>query len=105
MGIQLATQTLDKIAASQHVLDMMRDIQDSCGVAIEILNDLLMFDKLESEGLRLEKQIVLLKPLVMKILNQFTIQVEYPSIIILLCFAGPASTRLISLRRHRSLFT
>lgn len=76
LGIQLAITELVKVAHSDPIIDIMRDICDSCNVSIEILNDLLLYDKVESRELQLEIRLVNFKDLYERTLKPFVVQVS-----------------------------
>ena len=77
MGIQLAVQEIAATPAASHLADVMRDIQASCNVSIEILNDLLTYDKLEDGTLSLQSTHTNLRDLLLSILKPFLVQVYY----------------------------
>lgn len=84
MGLELlqaelkAPKGLDGEAAEKEDIDfwlnVTEDTNENAHVAVEILNDLLNYDKLESGTLELETEPVLIWDLVEKTVNQFGIQ-------------------------------
>lgn len=80
MGIQLATSKLLQLQGVQHILDILSDIQDSCNVSIEILNDLLMFDKLENGGMKLDLQYITYRDLLERTVHPFIVQARQSEI-------------------------
>ena len=74
MGIQLARTQL----AAGHVDDsgsILHDVEESCVTAVEILNDILLYDKIEDGRMELEKSDVSAKTLVESVADLFMIQV------------------------------
>lgn len=85
MGLELLQAELkapkglegDKQAAEEDInfwLNVTEDTNENAHVAVEILNDLLNYDKLETGTLELETEPVLIWDLVEKTVNQFGIQ-------------------------------
>jgi signal transduction histidine kinase len=56
MGLQALAEDLQPV--SQENLDTVMEVKDSCNIAVEVLNELLLFDKLENGNLLLEKTTV-----------------------------------------------
>ena len=76
MGIQLAIQDIALIPKSEEVLDIMDSVHTSCSVSIEILNDMLLFDRLEHQGdVDMHFQTADMSQLVDTIAKTFVIQV------------------------------
>lgn len=65
---------------SAEVSSTLRDIKTACAVAIDILNDLLTYEKLDSNILTLEKASYDFIELVRKVCNMFQIQAKYREI-------------------------
>ena len=55
--------------------DMLQDLSDACEIAVNILDDLLLYDKIEDGSLTLEKQICSVRPFLLKGIRLFEIQV------------------------------
>eukprot|EP00602_Paraphysomonas_sp_CaronLab_P004051 CAMPEP_0185021854 /NCGR_PEP_ID=MMETSP1103-20130426/4557_1 /TAXON_ID=36769 /ORGANISM="Paraphysomonas bandaiensis, Strain Caron Lab Isolate" /LENGTH=613 /DNA_ID=CAMNT_0027553619 /DNA_START=540 /DNA_END=2381 /DNA_ORIENTATION=- len=58
MGIQLLTKECAGVLYNKDVTDILTDIDNSCKVAIDILNEFLLANKLEAGNVTLEKEIV-----------------------------------------------
>ena len=50
-------------------LDIVRDVSESSHIAVEILNDLINYDKIESGSLKIEKKLILAEPFILKALK------------------------------------
>eukprot|EP00597_Dinobryon_sp_UTEXLB2267_P000711 CAMPEP_0170070286 /NCGR_PEP_ID=MMETSP0019_2-20121128/8639_1 /TAXON_ID=98059 /ORGANISM="Dinobryon sp., Strain UTEXLB2267" /LENGTH=381 /DNA_ID=CAMNT_0010278535 /DNA_START=675 /DNA_END=1816 /DNA_ORIENTATION=- len=73
MGLRLLNDELQS-AGSIECLQMVKDTQESCQVAIGILSEMLMFDKVESGLLVLEKEIISPVQFIRSVLSPFTVQ-------------------------------
>jgi len=58
MGLKLLEKEVTAQGANRRTLDTIRDTKEACNVALEILNDLLTFDKLEGGLLKLEEEML-----------------------------------------------
>lgn len=77
MGIQLATQEISSLEGCEEVLDIINSVYTSCSVSIEILNDMLLFDRLEHQGdVDMHFQTADMSQLVDTIAKTFIIQVK-----------------------------
>ena len=56
--------------------ETLLDVKSACSIAVEILNDLLSFDKMESGILELHKQVVNVAPLIIDSVNMFASQAK-----------------------------
>jgi len=56
-------------------LPIINDVEDSCEVALEVLNDMLLFDKIESGLLALDVVDIDVWPFIKKTVSLFDIQV------------------------------
>lgn len=65
---------------STEAADIIRDIKSACSVAIDILNDLLTYEKIDSNILALDKSPCDVVLLVKKVFNMFKIQAKYSDI-------------------------
>ena len=50
-------------------LDIVRDVSESSHIAVEILNDLINYDKIESGSLKIEKKFISAEPFILKVLK------------------------------------
>ena len=69
-------QTTFKMASNHIIFMTTKDIQASCNVAVEILNDMLLYDKIESGHLVVELSSVSPWPLIKQSVELFYIQVR-----------------------------
>ena len=53
------------------------DIQDSCFIAISVLNDLLLYDKMEDGMMHLDKSVIGLRTLLDMCIHPFAVQVDH----------------------------
>ena len=74
MGLQVLTDDLS--SADQQILNNLREVRESCDIAVNVLNELLMFDKLEGGTLMVEKEEVNALDLVTKTVALFNMQVR-----------------------------
>jgi signal transduction histidine kinase len=56
MGLKLIQSLRTRDSADQSVFDMADEIKESCDIAIDILNDLLLYEKLEGGILTLDRR-------------------------------------------------
>ena len=82
MGLQYVQSTLEgegggeeSSAAQMEACAMLKEVEYSCDAAIQILNSILTYDKLESGDLVLSRKAVLASPLILSALKPFAIQV------------------------------
>jgi len=75
MGLRLLHDELQSLGNAE-CLQMVKDTQESCEVAIGILSEMLMFDKVESGLLVLEREVFSPVNFIKSILSPFSIQVE-----------------------------
>ena len=73
MGLQVLADDLE--SADQDTLTSLQDVRTSCDIAVNVLNELLMFDKLEGGTLMLEKTKANAMELITKTITPFQIQV------------------------------
>jgi signal transduction histidine kinase len=76
MGTQLAISKLNKTPDGEHIALIMNDVLASCQVSIDVLNDLLLFDKLENGNLELEKKETTVWDIVNNNAKLFVVQVQ-----------------------------
>ena len=77
MGLKLLKSELadDNANLNRQLLETMDDIEHSCDTSLEILNDLLSYEKLDAGILQLERKSVLVYPLLRDTARPFQIQV------------------------------
>ena len=81
MGLQYVQSSLDcgnpvgLSPAQLETCSMLKEVEYSCDAAIQILNSILTYDKLESGNLVLSTQAVCVKPLIVAALKPFAIEV------------------------------
>lgn len=80
MGIQLLTSNMRDLKQKSNVdtapiEGMLSDIRMSCSAAIDILNDLLLYDKLEEGNMVLSRQPILVTSFIEECMHPFEIQV------------------------------
>jgi hypothetical protein len=76
MGTQLAISKLNKTSDGEPIVLIMNDVLASCQVSIDVLNDLLLFDKLENGNLELEKKETTVWDIVNSNAKLFVVQVS-----------------------------
>eukprot|EP00602_Paraphysomonas_sp_CaronLab_P002340 CAMPEP_0185032018 /NCGR_PEP_ID=MMETSP1103-20130426/19833_1 /TAXON_ID=36769 /ORGANISM="Paraphysomonas bandaiensis, Strain Caron Lab Isolate" /LENGTH=497 /DNA_ID=CAMNT_0027567751 /DNA_START=722 /DNA_END=2215 /DNA_ORIENTATION=+ len=76
MGIQLLAANLKDFKGfdTDDTLDIVKDVEGSCRVAIDILDDFLMVNKIEGNNLALERELVPVMDLLHSVVNPFDIQ-------------------------------
>jgi signal transduction histidine kinase len=74
MGIQLARKQLDQNNPAD-ASSILHDVEESCVTAVDILNDILLYDKIEDGRMELDKTIVTAHKLVNSVVNLFMVQV------------------------------
>lgn len=79
MGLQVLTQSLNTYNDHDN-LEVVQDISKSCDIAVNILNELLTFDKLQSGTLLIEKSRVNAMSLVEETVRPFQIQARQANI-------------------------
>ena len=73
MGLQVLSDEMHD--ASAGCQETLVEVRDSCKIAVEVLNELLTFDKLESGTLLLEKSLVNALKLINRAVKPFNAQV------------------------------
>jgi signal transduction histidine kinase len=71
MGIQLARGRNN----AEDVADILHDVEESCETAVEILNDILPYDKIEDGCMERDKTVISVHSLVKSVVNKFNVQV------------------------------
>eukprot|EP00602_Paraphysomonas_sp_CaronLab_P008571 CAMPEP_0185035458 /NCGR_PEP_ID=MMETSP1103-20130426/26856_1 /TAXON_ID=36769 /ORGANISM="Paraphysomonas bandaiensis, Strain Caron Lab Isolate" /LENGTH=477 /DNA_ID=CAMNT_0027572543 /DNA_START=896 /DNA_END=2329 /DNA_ORIENTATION=+ len=74
MGIQLLSKEWGRDFKSVDVGAILGDIDDSCKVAIDILNELLLVNKLETGNIELEKELIVAVDLIKNVTAPFSVQ-------------------------------
>ena len=80
MGINLLIKKFENILnlpKDSTCYDIANDIKSSCAVAVDILSDMLLYDKIESGHLALELAVVSPWSLIKKAVRPFFAQVRY----------------------------
>ena len=77
-GLKLVCDDLESSTARKdcEYFETLLDVKSACSIAVEILNDLLSFDKMESGILELHKQDVNVAPLIIDSVNMFASQAK-----------------------------
>ena len=76
MGLQVLRNDLHSSGATSSILSTLKSLEDASDVAVDILNDLLLFDKLDSGILKLDLTCVSVKPFLMETVEPFLLQVR-----------------------------
>lgn len=74
MGIQLARKQLT-MSNTDDAQSILHDVEESCVTAVDILNDILLYDKIEDGQMELDKTDISAKDLVKNIADLFMVQV------------------------------
>ena len=75
MGLKLLKDELEEAGSTPDIKQMVSDVESSCEISVEILNDLLSYEKLDAGILQLERKSVLVYPLLRDTARPFQIQV------------------------------
>ena len=75
MGLQVLREELLLDRASDSRLATVQSVEDACDIAIDILNDLLLFDKIESGVMKLDISRIPVRLFVMETVKPFFLQV------------------------------
>ncbi len=81
MGLQLAVRKLSEqkisfLESPTEVTEIIEDCQRSCETAVEILNEILTYDKLEAGDMKLNFAPISVKQLIEKNVNPFRVHVS-----------------------------
>jgi signal transduction histidine kinase len=76
------------------LIEVVADISQACNIAVEILNDLLMYEKIEGGLIQLEKEEVEVAPFVTEVLKLFSVQAKALNIDIV--FQNPLDSRVFA---------
>ena len=80
MGLQLLLRQAEKkcdVSLDDQTTGVVRDLQSSCSDAIEVLNDLLTYDKIEDGALQLDKIRLDVRDFVARTIHAFRLQVGH----------------------------
>ena len=77
LGLRYLSDELPKYIQDQDILDTVATSQSACAVSVNTLTDLLTFDKIEDGELKLDRQEVSVKELVLAATSIFAAQVCY----------------------------
>jgi signal transduction histidine kinase len=77
-GLDLLSSCDEKFSVD--VLDILRDVKISCAVAIDILNDLLTYEKMDSNILTLDKSACDMVEILRRVYNMFRVQAIHSNI-------------------------
>lgn len=73
--MSLGLQLLSAPVEPPNRIEIVGDLTEACSTAVTILNDLLLYDKIEEGNLVLEKKPVFVKQFLLKSLGIFSVQV------------------------------
>jgi signal transduction histidine kinase len=76
MGLDLLIEDLPLYSIPSEIIENLNDSKKSCDNAVEVVNDLLTYDKLESNTLVLETEEIDVFPFVTQTIHPFFIQVR-----------------------------
>jgi len=76
MGLQVLSDDLRSAGAADTMLATVKTLEHASDVAVDILNDLLLYDKLDSGLLKLDVQQIPFKSFVTEIMEPFQLQVQ-----------------------------
>ena len=93
LGIKILRGELERLGLLS-LLETAIDTEKSCKTAVDILNDMLLFDKIVSGLMTLEKRLIDPVDFIAKVLGPFHLQVDY---IYLLAFSGGLMSALLLL--------
>ena len=75
MGLKLIRRGLERGEARSMILENLESVEDSCGIAVETLNDILSFEKLDAGLMTLDKEPVQALPFIEACVRLFSMQV------------------------------
>lgn len=73
LGLRILESEVQDMGTAETVLD----VKDSCNKALDTLNELLLYDKLESGSLKLDVETVLPWQLIRDVVRSFQLQVRH----------------------------
>ena len=77
LGLRYLSDELPKYIQDQDILDTVATSQSACAVSVNTLTDLLTFDKIEDGELKLDRQEISVKEMVLAATSIFAAQVCY----------------------------
>ena len=78
MGLQVLAEEISKNRnMNADTLDTLNDVKNACDVSVNVLNELLIFDKLESGNLMLEMTRFPVMEFIEEVVRSFQVQVSY----------------------------
>ena len=80
MGLELLQRRLDKEQVDPEVVEIVGSLRESCSTAVEILNELLQYEKIEAGLMTLEKESIYPLPFILKACSPFLIQAQQKGI-------------------------
>ena len=75
-GLKVIEKELLKRVGEDELLDTVRDSKASCDTSIDLLNDLLAYEKLEAGIMSLDKSLVAVRRLITDSMRPFRLQVQ-----------------------------
>ena len=76
MGLQVLLNDLRSERVGEKTIATVKTLESSCSVAIDVLNDLLLFDKIESSVMKLDISQIPVRSFVTETVKPFFIQVS-----------------------------
>ena len=77
MGLQIARSELDRTGQQTQLLETVADAQHSCQISIDILNDMLLYDRIVNGYMVLEERNLDPADVVKKTLRPFRVEVSF----------------------------
>jgi signal transduction histidine kinase len=78
MGLDVLKEELLKSHCENEAMDTWTEVKSSCSIAVAILDELLLYEKLESGVMLLEKEKLSALTFLLKSVNQFRLPVGTP---------------------------
>eukprot|EP00607_Mallomonas_marina_P008441 CAMPEP_0182424572 /NCGR_PEP_ID=MMETSP1167-20130531/10775_1 /TAXON_ID=2988 /ORGANISM="Mallomonas Sp, Strain CCMP3275" /LENGTH=557 /DNA_ID=CAMNT_0024604463 /DNA_START=625 /DNA_END=2298 /DNA_ORIENTATION=- len=101
MGLDVLKNDLEHIRGSSEAIETVKELKESCNIAIDILNDLLDYEKLEAGLMTLERKRVDSGPFLIKLISSFNVQARQASLNLTLI---PNAAQLLIDLRHINIF-
>ena len=76
LGLEFLRRRLTSAVEDQVSVDIVNDLSESCTTAVETLNEILIYDKIETTALQLDKSETVLKPFLRSTFDPFNVQVN-----------------------------
>ena len=80
LGLELLQTHIEKDNGDAESIDILRSLRESCSTAVEILNELLQYEKIEAGLMTLEREFVYPLPFIAKACAPFLIQAQQKGI-------------------------